>query len=108
MKLKRMLKKMVKRSELWTIVADAHLPLIDANPSFHLGAERWFYDIIAARVGYRLGLNDNPSDGLINRDRCSERMALNSLANIDFQFDYAFVPDAHVGHAHRISVITRF
>lgn len=98
---------MEQPSELWAIVADAHLPLIDAHPSFHLGAERWFYDIIAARVGYRLGLNDNPSDGLtigigVRKD------GLNSLANIDFQFDYAFVPDAHVGHAHRISFITRF
>lgn len=98
---------MVKPSELWAIVADAHLPLIDANPSFHLGAERWFYNIIAARIGYRVGLNDNPSDGLsigigVRKD------GLDSLANIDFQFDYAFVPDAQVGHAHRISFITRF
>ena len=94
-------------SEIWAIVADAHLPLIDANPSFHLGAERWFYNIIAARIGYRIGLNDNPSDGLsigigVRKD------GLDSLANIDFQFDYAFVPDVHVGHAHRISFITRF
>ncbi|RKU14799.1 hypothetical protein C6501_07465 [Candidatus Poribacteria bacterium] len=93
--------------EVWAFVADAHLPLIDANPSFHLGVERWFYDIVAARVGYRIGLNQNPSDGLsigigVRKD------GLDSLANIDFQFDYAFVPDAYVGNSHRISVITRF
>jgi len=93
--------------EVWSIVADAHFPLIDADPSFHVGIERWFYDIIAARVGYRLGLNDNPSDGLsfgigVRKD------GLDSLANIGFQFDYAFVPDANVGDSHRISVITRF
>ncbi len=98
---------MEQTSDLWAFVVDAHLPLIDANPSFHLGTERWFYDIVAARIGYRMGLNDNPSDGLsigigVRKD------GLDSLANIDFQFDYAFVPDAHVGHAHRISFITRF
>ena len=93
--------------EVWALVADAHLPLLDANPSFHLGAERWFYESIAARVGYRIGLNENPSDGLalgIGVRRSGE----DALANIDFQFDYAFVPDAYVGNAHRVSFITRF
>lgn len=93
--------------EVWAFVADAHLPLIDANPSFHIGVERWFYDIVAARVGYRIGLNENPSDGL-SIGIGVRRGGLDSLANIDFQFDYAFVPDAYVGNSHRISVITRF
>ena len=93
--------------EVWTLVADAHLPLLDANPSFHVGVERWFYQSVAARLGYRIGLNENPSDGLslgIGVRRSGEDM----LANIDFQFDYAFVPDAYVGNAHRVSFITRF
>ena len=93
--------------ELWAFVADANLPLIDANPSFHIGAERWFYDSVAARLGYRIGMNENPSDGLalgIGVRRSGE----DALANIDFQFDYAFVPDAYVGNAHRVSFITRF
>ena len=93
--------------ELWALVADAHLPLLDANPSFHVGIERWFYESIAARIGYRIGFNENPSDGLslgIGVRRSGEDM----LANIDFQFDYAFVPDAYVGNAHRVSFITRF
>lgn len=93
--------------EVWALVADAHLPLLDANPSFHIGAERWFYESIAARVGYRIGLNQNPSDGLalgIGVRRSGE----DALASIDFQFDYAFVPDAYVGNAHRVSFITRF
>ena len=93
--------------EVWALVADAHLPLLDANPSFHVGMERWFYDSIAARVGYRIGMNENPSDGLalgIGVRRSGEDM----LANIDFQFDYAFVPDAYLGNAHRVSFITRF
>lgn len=93
--------------ELWTLVADAHLPFLDANPSFHLGMERWFYDSIAARVGYRISLNENPSDGLaigIGVRRSGEDM----LANVDFQFDYAFVPDPNLGNAHRVSFITRF
>jgi hypothetical protein len=99
--------KVMPPSELWAFVADAHLPLIDANPSFHLGVERWFYDVIAARVGYRIGLNENPSDGL-SVGIGVRRGGLDSLANIDFQFDYAFVPDAYVGNSHRISFITRF
>jgi hypothetical protein len=93
--------------EVWTLVADAHLPLLDANPSFHVGVERWFYQSVAARLGYRIGLNENPSDGLslgIGVRRSGEDM----LANIDFQFDYAFIPDAYVGNAHRVSFITRF
>ena len=93
--------------EVWALVADAHLPLIDANPSFHLGIERWFYDSIAARIGYRIGMNENPSDGLslgVGVRRSGEDV----LANIDFQFDYAFVPDAYLGNAHRVSFITRF
>ena len=93
--------------EVWALVADAHLPLLDANPSFHLGIERWFYDSIAARIGYRIGMNENPSNGLalgIGVRRSGEDV----LANIDFQFDYAFVPDANLGDAHRVSFITRF
>ena len=76
----------------------------DASPSFHIGAERWFYEAVAARLGYRIGLNDNPSNGLalgIGVRRSGD----DALANIDFQFDYAFVPDTQVGNAHRVSVI---
>ena len=93
--------------EIWALVADAHIPLLDANPSFHVGIERWFYESVAARVGYRIGLNENPSDGLslgIGIRRSGE----DALANVDFQFDYAFVPDANLGNAHRVSFITRF
>ena len=98
---------LMSSQEVWALVADAHLPLLDANPSFHVGIERWFYDSIAARVGYRISMNENPSDGLslgIGIRRSGEDM----LANIDFQFDYAFVPDAYLGNAHRVSFITRF
>ena len=93
--------------ELWAFVADANLPLIDANPSFHIGAERWFYDSVAARLGYQIGMNENPSTGL-SLGVGVRRSGEDALANIDFQFDYAFVPDAYVGNAHRISFITRF
>ncbi len=93
--------------DLWTLVADVNLPLIDAYPSFHIGVERWFYDIVAARVGYRISQNDNPSNGLAIGFGVRKK-GLDSLSNIDFQFDYAFVPDADLGHSHRISVITRF
>lgn len=93
--------------ELWALVADANLPLIDANPSFHIGAERWFYDSVAARLGYQIGMNENPSNGL-SLGVGVRRSGEDALANIDFQFDYAFVPDAYVGDAHRVSFITRF
>ena len=93
--------------ELWALVADANFPLIDANPSFHIGAERWFYDSVAARLGYQIGMNENPSNGL-SLGVGVRRSGEDALANIDFQFDYAFVPDAYVGDAHRVSFITRF
>ena len=93
--------------EVWALVADANLPLIDANPSFHVGAERWFYDSVAARIGYRISMNENPSDGL-SLGVGVRRSGEDALANIDFQFDYAFVPDAYLGNAHRVSFITRF
>lgn len=93
--------------ELWALVADANIPLIDANPSFHIGAERWFYDSVAVRLGYQIGMNENPSNGL-SLGVGVRRSGEDALANIDFQFDYAFVPDAYVGNAHRISFITRF
>ena len=93
--------------EVWAFVADAHIPLLDANPSFHLGIERWFYDSVAARVGYRIGFNENPSDGL-SLGVGVRRSGEDALANIDFQFDYAFIPDALLGNAHRVSFITRF
>ena len=95
------------KKPLYTFVADANLPLIDAHPSFHIGAERWFYDSVAARIGYRIDLNENPSNGLAVGIGV-RRSGQDALANIDFQFDYAFIPDADVGNAHRISFITRF
>ncbi len=93
--------------EIWAFGADAKIPLIDASPSFHIGTERWFYDAVAARLGYRIGLDDNPSNGLA-LGLGVRRSGDDALANIDFQFDYAFVPDTKVGNAHRVSVITRF
>ena len=97
----------MQQHDLWTFVADTHLPLIDANPSFHFGVERWFYDIVAARIGYRIGLNENPYDGF-SIGIGVKKKGLDSLANVGFQFDYALVPNAVLGYSHRISVITRF
>ncbi len=98
----------MQQQDLWAFLADVHLPLIDANPSFHFGIERWFYDIVAARVGYRLGLNENPNDGL-SIGIGVKKKGLDSLANVGFQFDYAFVPQTEFeSNSHRISIITRF
>lgn len=98
----------VPQRELWTFVVDTHLPLIDAYPRFHFGIERWFYGIVAARIGYRISQTENPSNGL-SIGFGVRKKGLDSLANVGFQFDYAFVPQTDFeSNSHRISIITRF
>lgn len=98
----------MQQQELWAIVADTHLPLIDAYPRFHFGIERWFYGIVAARIGFRISQTENPSNGL-SIGFGVRKKGLDSLANVGFQFDYAFVPQSVIeSNSHRISIITRF
>ena len=92
---------------VFVIVADVDVPMIGGYPTFHIGVENWFYDLIAARVGYSASKGENPKNGYtvgIGIRRKGE----DSLKNVRFQFDYALVPDAHVGNAHRLAFITRF
>ncbi len=97
-----------QQQPFWAFAADIHLPLLDAHPSFHFGLERWFYNSIAARIGYRLGRNENPNDGL-SIGISIKKQGLDALANIGFQFDYAFVPQTDIdSNSHRIALITRF
>ena len=99
--------------DLFAIVGDVNIPLIAGYPTFHVGIENWFHDVLAVRVGYNISKGENPKNGLtagIGIRRKGEA----SLENIHFQFDYAFVPDKDIGgdesigSAHRISFITRF
>ena len=93
--------------EMFTIVADVDFPVVGGFPTFHAGAENWFYDVLAVRAGYSVSTGVNPKNGL-TAGIGLRRKGEGSLENVNFQFDYAFIPDADVGNAHRISFITRF
>jgi hypothetical protein len=93
--------------DIFALVADVDAPLLSGYPTFHVGAENWFYDVLAIRAGYSVSKGENPRNGLtvgVGLRRRGEA----SLENINFQFDYAFVPDEDVGDAHRISLLLRF
>lgn len=92
---------------LFAVVADIDIPMIAAYPTFHIGAENWFYDLIAARIGYSASKGENPKNG-ITIGIGIRREGEDSLKGVRFQFDYALVPDADVGNAHRLAFITRF
>ncbi|MBI1928506.1 hypothetical protein HYR99_30220, partial [Candidatus Poribacteria bacterium] len=93
--------------DLFALVGDVNIPIVGGFPTFHVGVENWFYDVIALRVGYNIGQGENPGKGLTFGVGLRHKGEA-SLENVNFQFDYAFVPDKDVGDAHRISFITRF
>ncbi len=93
--------------DMFALAADVNYPIVAGYPTFHLGAENWFYDILALRVGYSFSQGDNPKNGL-TAGFGLRRIGEASLENVNFQFDYAFVPDEAVGNAHRISLLLRF
>lgn len=93
--------------DLFALAADVNYPIVAGFPTFHLGAENWFYRMLALRVGYSFGQGDNPKNGLTVGFGL-RRIGEASLENVNFQFDYAFVPDQAVGNAHRISLLLRF
>jgi hypothetical protein len=93
--------------DLFAIVADVNVPIVGGYPTFHIGAENWFYNVIAVRVGYRASKGENPNNG-VTAGIGIRRQGDASLAAVNFQFDYAFVPDEDLGNAHRIALITRF
>ena len=92
---------------LFAIVADINVPMIGAYPTFHIGAENWFYDLIAARIGYSVSKGENPRNG-VTVGIGIRRKGEDSLKSVRFQFDYALVPDAEIGNAHRLAFITQF
>ena len=97
-----------------TFAADVNVPLsnelkVAGYTTVHIGLEGWLYDKIALRVGYSF---DGKTENLTNK-RLSAGIGLrawgtSSLENVNFQFDYAFVPDNDIGNVHRISFISRF
>lgn len=91
----------------FAIVADVDIPIPSGFPTFHVGAENWFYDVLALRVGYSMSQGENPKNGLTGGIGV-RRKGKASLENLHFQFDYAFVPNEDVGDAHRISLLMRF
>jgi hypothetical protein len=79
-----------------------------ADPSYHIGLEKWFRSILAIRVGYCIGTNDNPKEGL-SAGLGLRAYGTKPLEALSFQFDYAYVPDRDgLGDTHRVSFITRF
>lgn len=93
--------------DFFAIVADVDIPITSGFPTFHVGAENWFYDVLALRVGYSMSQGENPKNGLTGGIGV-RRKGKASLENLHFQFDYAFVPNEDVGDAHRISLLMRF
>ena len=93
--------------DILALAADVNYPIVAGFPTFHLGAENWFYNMLAVRVGYSFSQGSNPKNGL-TAGFGLRRIGEASLQNVNFQFDYAFVPDQAVGNAHRISLLLRF
>ena len=93
--------------DLFAIVADVDIPISSGFLTFHVGAENWFYDVLALRMGYSISQGENPKHGLTGGIGV-RRKGKASLENLHFQFDYAFVPNDDVGDAHRISLLMRF
>ena len=93
--------------DLLALAADVNYPIVAGFPTFHLGVENWFYSMLALRVGYSFSQGENPKNGL-TAGFGLRRIGEASLENVNFQFDYAFVPDQGVGNAHRISLLLRF
>lgn len=88
------------------LAADVNLP-VEGFITFHAGAESWFRDVLALRVGYNFGEGENPNRG-IAAGVGLRAFGTSPLENVNFQFDYAFVPDKNVGDTHRIAFIARF
>jgi hypothetical protein len=87
-------------------VADVVMPT-DDDPSVRLGLEQWFFDQVAVRAGYHFTGSENPSKGFsVGFGFKSE--GTQSLEHVDFELDYAFVPEDGIADAHRVSFVTRF
>ena len=87
-------------------VADVVLPN-DDDPSVRVGLEQWFFDQVALRAGYHFTGAENPNKGFaLGLGLHSE--GTRSLEHVQFELDYAFIPEDGIADAHRVSFITRF
>ena len=87
-------------------VADVVLPT-DDDPSVRVGLEQWFFDQVALRAGYHFTSAENPNKGFaLGLGLHSE--GTRSLEHVQFELDYAFIPEDGIADAHRVSFITRF
>ncbi|MEK7396980.1 MAG: PorV/PorQ family protein [Candidatus Poribacteria bacterium] len=93
-----------------SVVAVEYSKYGSADPSYHLGIEKWFKGIIALRLGYNISSGDNPRKGL-SAGIGLRAYGTKPLDNMDFQLDYAYVPApdwGSLGDTHRISMLVRF
>jgi len=65
---------------------------IDNSMLYSLGAEYWFYNIVAVRLGYKLGSINQPTFGA-------------GIKYNNFEFDYAFDSYDQLGNTQRFSLL---
>lgn len=87
-------------------VADIVLPN-DDDLSVRVGLEQWFFDQVALRVGYHFTGSENPNKGF-SMGFGLKSEGTRTLEHVQFELDYAFVPEDGIADAHRVSFLTRF
>ncbi len=65
---------------------------VDYNTLYSIGAEYWFYNIVAIRAGYKLGAFNQPTIGL-------------GIRYDNFEFDYAYNSYDELGNTQRFSLL---
>lgn len=96
---KKILRKDLEDS--FTLAVESYIPL-DNKQNINIGFEYWVYDIVAVRGGYKykIGGNDlGPISGLA---------VGGSIVVFGPVLDYAYVPYADLGNAHRVSLTFSF
>ena len=91
-----------------SILAAEFSKLGDGDPTYSIGLEKWFRQVLAIRVGYCIGSNDNPKQGL-SAGLGLKAYGTKPLETMNFQLDYAYVPESKgLGDTHRVSMMVRF
>ena len=91
-----------------SVIAAEFSKLGAGDASYHIGMEKWVRGILAVRVGYCIGSNDNPKEGL-SLGLGLRAYGTKPLEAMSFQLDYAYVPDGDgLGDTHRVSMMVRF
>jgi len=93
-----------------SVIAGEYAKFSDADPSYHIGLEKWLRNILALRIGYCISSGDNPKKGL-SAGLGLRAYGTKPLEDLNFQLDYAYVPASDwggMGDTHRVSMIVRF